>query len=132
MDTQTREYFADIIQSANAIFTGVEQTIDTTPERAILRLQAIYGEYRVYITELVDHERRKYRYYALKGEYVVVGFDNSPDPRVIRLKYGHIGEHAGEYIPHCHEQNKTELRLTEPLDFPGFIAWLQLHLPIKS
>jgi hypothetical protein len=132
LDTQTLKYFTDIIQSANALFTGVEQTVDTTPERTILRLQAMYGEYRLYITELVDRERRKYRYYVLKGEYVVVGFDNSPDPRVIRLKYGYIGEHAGEYIPHCHEQNKTVLQLTDSLDFPGFVAWLQHHLPIKT
>ena len=132
MDTQTLEYFTAIIQQATTLFARVEQTIDTTPERAILRLQAMYGNYCLYITELVDRERRKYRYYALKGEYVVVGFDNSPDPRAIRLKYGQIGEHADEYIPHCHEQNKTVLRLTEPLDFSSFVAWLQSHLPIED
>lgn len=132
MDTQTLEYFTNIIQQATTLFTGVEYTTDTTPERVILRLQAVYKNHRLYITELVDCERRKYRYYALKGEYVVVGFDNSPDPRVIRLKYGQIGNHAGEYIPHCHEQNKTVLRLTKPLDFPSFIAWLQHDLPIES
>lgn len=59
------------------------------------------------ITELFS-ELRKYRYYVLRGDWVEAGFDNSPDPRAIRLKYGRIGkEYANEYIPHLHRDDKN-------------------------
>lgn len=107
MDTPARNNFTDIIQQATETFTEVEYTIDTTPERGILRLQATYGAYRIFITELLDARTRKYRYYILKENWIEAGFDNSPDPRALRLKYGKIGqEHAGEAIPHLHQANK--------------------------
>lgn len=130
MDTQTRNDFADIIQQASAAFSEVEYTIDTTPERSILRLQANYAQYRIFITELIDRQHRKYRYYVIRGDWVEVGFDNSPDPRALRLKYGQIGaEHAGEYLPHRHDHNKTRIELTGEMDVAQFIAWIHTHLP---
>ena len=129
MDAQTRNDFADIIRQAQSAFSEVEYTIDTTPERAILRLQGLYGTYRIFITELIDAQRRKYRYYVIEGERVEVGFDNSPDPRALRLKYGRIGtEHAGECIPHRHDQNKTRLELTGEMDVAQFITWIHANL----
>lgn len=107
--------------------------VDTTPARAILRIQAQYGRYRVFITELIDARTRKYRYYVLHGNYVEAGFDNSPDPRALRLKYGRIGEaQAGEAIPHLHRANKTDIQLTEEISFAGFMDWLEQHLPIDD
>jgi len=107
--------------------------IDTTPARAILRIQAQYGHYRVFITELIDASARKYRYFVLHGDNVEVGFDNSPDPRALRLKYGRIGEaHAGEPIPHLHRANKTQLQLTAEISFTDFIDWLHQHLPADA
>jgi len=72
---------------------------------------------------------RKYRYYVLRGEWVEAGFDNSPDPRAIRLKYGKIGkEHAGENIPHLHLDDKGRLSLTEEITFTAFVEWFRANL----
>lgn len=107
--------------------------IDTTPARAILRIQAQYGSYRVFVTELIDANTRKYRYYVLHGNNVEVGFDNSPDPRALRLKYGRIGEaHTGEPIPHLHGVNKADIQLTEEVTFTDFVDWLHQHLPMSD
>lgn len=101
MDAKVTEYFADVIALAQATFEGVKYVNDVTPLRAILRLEAKYRIYRVLITELFSDQVRKYRYYVLEGDRVEAGFDNSPDPRAIRLKYSRIGtEYAGKNVPH--------------------------------
>lgn len=86
MDAHIANHFADLIALAQETFEDVEHSTDATPLRAILRLQARYGAYRIVVTELFDENTRKYSYYALKDDEVTVGFDNSPDPHVIRLK----------------------------------------------
>ncbi|HLO83878.1 MAG TPA: hypothetical protein VK203_02530 [Nostocaceae cyanobacterium] len=88
MDTKITEYFTNIIEISQTKFQQVNSTIDITPKRAILRLEAQYGQYRILITELFSDQVRKYRYYVLRDDWVEAGFDNSPDPRAIRLKYG--------------------------------------------
>ncbi|MGG6239939.1 hypothetical protein ACQ4N7_15035 [Nodosilinea sp. AN01ver1] len=86
------------------------------------------------MTELFDDDRRrKYSYYLLRDNYVEAGFDNSPDPRAIRLKYGGIGQaHAGEQVPHLHRVDKTELTLTDEIVFSTFVQWLQENYPTSS
>ncbi|KOR37262.1 MULTISPECIES: hypothetical protein [Planktothricoides] len=128
MDNQIADYFNDVIVLAKATFESVEFITDMTPARAILRIQGKYGLYRVLVTELFSDEVRKYRYYVLLGERVEAGFDNSPDPRAIRLKYGEIGTHAGEYVPHLHREDKTQLTLTEEMTFVGFVDWLKKNI----
>jgi hypothetical protein len=131
LDPHAPDYFADVIQLVRATFTNVEVEIDTTPVRALLRIQARYGLYRIFITEVSDDSGRKYRYYVLRENEVVVGFDNSPDPRALRLKYGQIGEeHIGEAIPHVHRENKTQLLLTEGITCADFVHWLNQQLPL--
>ena len=127
MDTQTHHDFTRIVQQAQAIFTDVTYGSDATPERAILRLQATYGSYRVFITELRDATTRKYRYYVLKDAWVEAGFEYIPDPRALRLKYGKIGQHAGELVPHLHRENKQHLELTDEMNMEDFIQWLREH-----
>ena len=130
MDQQTADHFAGIVRLAQVTFEHVAYEIDATPQRAILRLQAQYGRYQVLITELFSDAVRQYRYYVLRGDWVEAGFDNSPDPRALRLKYGRIGaEHAGEYVPHLHRENKTQLSLTEGMTVAAFINWLQANIP---
>ena len=131
MDKKIREHFVEVIALARHVFERVEVELDSTPERAILRLNAQYGPYRVFITELFSEQMRKYRYYVLRDNWVEAGFDNSPDPRALRLKYGHIGEeHVGEHIPHLHLDNKTRLSLTEEMTFEAFVDWLRGNLPV--
>ena len=129
MDAHITKHFADIIALAQAVFENVESSVDMTPERAIMRLNAEYGALRIVVTELISEHLRKYRYYALNGDFVEVGFDNSPDPHVIRLKYGRIGkEHVGEYIPHVHLHDKTQLVLTDEITFQMFVEWLKTNI----
>jgi hypothetical protein len=110
-------------------FEQVKSSTDYTPERAILRLRACYGAYQVLVTELISESARQYRYYVLRGDWVEAGFDNSPDPRAIRLKYGHIGEeHTGESVPHLHRVDKTQLFLTDEITFEAFVEWLKANI----
>jgi hypothetical protein len=132
LDTEITDYFAHIVETAQANFQQVNHTIDITPKRAILRLEGNYGQYRILITELFSDELRKYRYYVLQGDWVEAGFDNSPDPRAIRLKYGRIGkEYANEHIPHLHRDDKNQLFLTEEMTFVNFLDWLKNNLEIS-
>jgi len=129
LDAETSRHFAEIIQLAQSVFTQVEYEIDATPDRTILRIQAEYGRYVILVTELFSDGLRKYSYYVLEGNRVEAGFDNSPDPRAIRLKYGDIGqEHAGEHVPHLHLDDKTLLQLTEEMTFHEFIRWIHGNL----
>jgi hypothetical protein len=121
LDNSTSEYFDNIISSSAKIFKQLEYRADITPQRAILHLKGQYGSYRIMITELLSEGIRKYRYYVLLGDTIEAGFDNAPDPRAIRMKYGKIGkEHAGENIPHLHLNNKTEIVLSDDMDFTDF------------
>lgn len=129
MDAEVRGNFADIIALAQATFEQVEYVTDFTPSRAILRLQAKYRAHTILVTELLGTGVRKYRYYILRGEWIEAGFDNAPDPRAIKLKYGQIGqEHTGENVPHLHLNNKMHLSLTEDMTFQSFIDWIKANI----
>ena len=129
MDEKTSRHFAEIIQLAQSTFEQITYEIDATPDRAILRIEAEYGKYQILVTELFSDGLRKYRYYVLRGDWVEAGFDNAPDPRAIKLKYGKIGEeHTGENVPHLHREDKTQLYLTEEMTFAGFVDWLKSNL----
>ncbi|MDQ3004832.1 MAG: hypothetical protein M3R47_05545 [Chloroflexota bacterium] len=129
MDEKTSRHFAEIIELAESVFENVTYKIDATPDRSILRIEAEYGKYQILVTELFSDRLRKYRYYVMRGDWVEAGFDNSPDPRALRLKYGKIGEeHAGENIPHLHREDKTRLYLTEEMTFAGFVDWVKSNL----
>ena len=129
MDTSPPIAFAQIVTLAHAIFDQVEHSTDHTTKRAILRLQGAYRRYRVFVVELFSDGERKYRYYVLRGDWVEVGFDNDPDPRALKLKYGKIGSaHARKPIPHAHFENKMKLLLTEEMTFAKFVDWLETNL----
>jgi hypothetical protein len=129
LDEKTSRHFAEIIQIAQSAFEQVTYEVDETPNRSILRIEAEYGKYQILVTELFSDGLRKYRYYVLRGDWVEAGFDNSPDPRAIRLKYGEIGsEHAGEHVPHLHLDDKTRLSLTEEMTFSEFVDWLMENI----
>lgn len=128
MDSEVADYFAEVIRLAEVVFSDVEIKPDVTPKRAILRIRSKYLDYRVFVTELFSESIRQYRYYVLIEDNVIAGFDNSPDPRAIRMKYGHIGPHAGELIPHLHLSDKTELILTQEMTFMMFIDWFHANL----
>lgn len=129
METEIRTYFDDIVQQAAAFFDDLDHQIDISPERAILRINATYKQYRIFATELKSPEYRKYNYYVLEVDFVVAGFDNSPDVRAVRMKYSKLPEsNADRLVPHAHFENKTVLKLTEELYFSDFIEWMQDNL----
>ena len=130
MDAAIRDHFANLAALAHSQLDEVKiLEEDHTPQRSLFRLSAQYSHYRVFITEIVTHRARKYRYYVLDGEKVVAGFDNAADPRALRLKYGHIGEeHIGELVPHLHLEDKTRLELTREMECAEFMGWLETHL----
>ncbi|CAN2040751.1 conserved hypothetical protein [Candidatus Magnetomoraceae bacterium gMMP-15] len=129
MDKTASEYFDDVIKTAQDFFEHLEYNIDFTPSRAILNIRCSYDSYQIFITELFSDGLRKYRYYVLQQDWVEAGFDNAPDPRAIRMKYGKIGEqYAGKNVPHLHLENKTKTILTKELMFLDFIEWLQANI----
>jgi len=129
LDEKTSRHFAEIIELAQSVFEKVTYEIDATPDRSILRISAEYGKYQILVTELFSDDVRKYRYYVLRGDWVEAGFDNAPDPRALRLKYGKIGEeHAGENVPHLHQEDKSQLYLTKEMSFQDFVDWLKGNL----
>ena len=126
MDREIAEYFAAVINTATELFASCTHETDCTPERAILRIQAEYRSHKILVTELFSDNIRKYRYYVLQGNRVEAGFDNAPDPRAIRMKYGKIGEeHAGKDVPHLHLRDKKHIELTEEMVFSDFVKWLR-------
>lgn len=130
MDPEIAEHFARIARQARLYLQNVEIMTDATPDRAILRLTAQRGPLRIIVTELSTDGERKYNYYALQGDYVLAGFDNSADPGAIRLKYGRIGSaHANELVPHLHTENKQRLELTDDFGFDSFLEWLRQNVP---
>lgn len=84
MDRKITNYFTRIIELANIHFESVQFTIDSTPKLSILRLNAFYKNYKILVTELYSDQSFKYRYYVLKDQFVIAGFDNAPDPCAIR------------------------------------------------
>jgi len=100
------------------------------PDRVLLDLVARYGNYEVRISEILDASGRKYAYYVFQAGKIVVGFDNTPDPLALRLKFGREARrHWRERIPHCHLQNKTKTELTVEMTCQDFLDWLEANLP---
>lgn len=129
MDRKIADNFTRLVELARVHFESVEYNVDSTPKRIILRLTASYKSYRILVTELYSDQDFQYRYYVLENQFVKAGFDNAPDPRAIRLKYGKIGkEHSGEFVSHLHLDDKKQLVLTEIMSFDSFIAWLLINL----
>lgn len=127
MDGEAKGRFDKIIAIAQDTFENVEIECDISYQRAILKIEATFKEYKVRITEIIDQDRRKYSYYLIRGGNVTVGFDNAPDGRALKLKYrGKSKEHLGEYIPHAHGEKKRTIRLTKEIFFEDFLDEIKL------
>ena len=72
----------------------------------------------------------RYAYYVLDPDnQVVQGFDNSPDIRAIKLKYGaKYRTHLHERVPHQHAADGT-MDLADLMTFDDFLTWLRANLP---
>jgi len=104
------------------------------PNLALIEMDGTYGVYRVHLREIWQTDSaRKYAYYVLHQSDVVIGFDNAPDPRALRLKYGKdYVRHRLELIPHRHTEGKRALELTDEMDCAAFVTWLKENWPNSS
>jgi hypothetical protein len=91
-------------------------------DRAILTIEGRFDGYRVVLKEVVNPQRRRYAYYVLQGERVILGFDNHVDRTALRMKYGDdYTAHIFDLIPHRHGPDKTTTILTEPWNAVRFL-----------
>jgi hypothetical protein len=99
--------------------------LDVTSERAIWEVQGSVGEYNIRFKEVFIQAGRMYSYYVIKEEEVVVGFDNYPDRRVLREKYGRdFQTHLSELVAHKHGSRKESLELTGEMTVEMFLNYL--------
>lgn len=114
--------FADIVALARARLTEVRIEQDVETDRAILAIDGRMDAYRVVLKEVVNPQRRRYAYYLLHGDRVLLGFDNHPDRTALRLRFGNdYADHINELVPHRHGPDKTTTILTEPWDAVSFL-----------
>ena len=123
MDREARRHFEQILTLARQNFSNVQvQSYDISARRAILKVAGAYGDKRVEITEILTPQVRKYSYYLLRSDFVLLGLDNSADRQALRLKYGaEFVQHLHEPIPHLHTENKQKLTLIEEKSFADFV-----------
>lgn len=120
------ESFADIIALARARLTQVDIDEEVSPDRAILAIEGRFDRYRVLIKETVSPTRRRYAFFVLSGNRVMLGLDNHADRQALRLKYGDdFADHIHELIPHRHGPDKTTTQLTEEWTAQEFLNELE-------
>jgi hypothetical protein len=104
----------------------VDVDVDVDVDRAILTIQGEFGHYRVFMKETVSPARRRYAFYVLSGDRVLLGLDNHADRQALRLKYGEdFTAHTHELIPHRHGPDKSTLGLTEEWTAQQFLSRLE-------
>ena len=119
--------FADIISLARYRLTQIEIQEDGDSERAVLTIQGYVGAYRILLKETISAGRRRYAYYVLNGDRVMIGLDNHPDHQALRLKYGsNLASHLHELIPHRHGPDKLTTELTIAWTAQAFLNDLEL------
>jgi len=63
----------------------------------------------------------------INKDLVVVGFDNAPDIKALKIKYGKdYVHHRDERIPHLHGKGKKSTELTEEIGFKEFLKKVKL------
>ena len=123
MDAEVGRHFAAVIDLARQKLDQVEIVQeDISLARAILELHGLLGSYDIRIKEIFSAEGKLYSYYVLSEGQVVVGFDNYPDRRVLREKFGRqFTAHLHERIPHRHTQRKSSVEVTEEYGVKRFL-----------
>ena len=122
MEDAIRRHFNAIIEDARAVLEDVEIELDYSVKRALLKINGDFKNLKVRITEVVDENKRKYAYYLIKNDFVLIGFDNAPDIKALKIKYGenHV-QHHDERIPHFHGRGKESIELTKEISTKEFL-----------
>ncbi len=103
---------------------------DIYDDYAVVRVEGEYKQHLIRVREIARLDgSRKYSYYAFYKTRVVAGFDNASDPKALQLKYGkNYSDHRLEAIPHHHTPTKQNIHLTEEMDCPAFLQWLEKNI----
>jgi len=127
------EGFADIIALARARLTEVRVEDDVDADRAILIIEGKLDPYRISIKETVNTGRRRYAYYVLQGERVILGFDNHADRTALRLRFGEgFVDHIHDSVPHRHGPDKRTTTLTAVWEAKRFLLELDDLLAFRD
>jgi hypothetical protein len=77
------EDFARIVALARAKLTQVEVTEELDSDRGILAIRGQFGDHRVFMKETISPRGRRYVFYILEGDRVVLGLDNHADRQAL-------------------------------------------------
>lgn len=113
MATTVNPSFERIITIANKKLNQLKISQEIEANLAILSLDGKYQAYRVVLKETITPKGRRYAYYILLNNRVMLGLDNHADHKALRLKYGDdFTAHLTELIPHRHSRDKLSVTLT--------------------
>ena len=99
MEDAIRRHFNAIIEDARAVLEDVEIEQDYSVKRALLKIN---GDF--------------------KNDFVLIGFDNAPDIKALKIKYGeNYVQHHDERIPHFHGRGKESIELTKEISTKEFL-----------
>lgn len=121
MERNPSRHLEQILARAQETCTNVQvREFDISENRALLQLTADLGVYRIAVTEIVRRASRGYAYYLLRGNQVMLGWDNAPDRTALRLQYGgEFAKHIHQEIPHEHRGGT--IALTDEKTFDNFL-----------
>jgi hypothetical protein len=127
MAQPTRRYFATLTALVQKSLDNVSfDRLHFNPDRVIWEVHGSLGRFDIRLKEIFNQSGRMYSYYVIEGDRVVVGFDNYPDRRALRQKYGQgFATHLSELIPHKHTAHKATLELTSEMRVEGFLDYLR-------
>ncbi len=89
MEQPARRYFETLTSLVQeALYEIRFNRLHFNPDRVIWEAHGSLECFDVRLKEIFTRSGRMYSYYVIKGNEVVVGFDNYPDRRALRQKYG--------------------------------------------
>lgn len=130
MAEPTRSYFATLTTLVQNVLDEVSlKRLDYNANRALWEIHGSLGQFDIRIKEIFIQSGRMYSYYVISEDEVIVGFDNYPDRRALRQKYGQAFKAClTELIPHKHGPRKTTLELTEEMTVEVFLDYLHQEI----
>jgi len=126
------EHIENLIARIQNLFNDVSIIrYDVSWKRAIIDLEGYWKDYRIIVSEIhrSDQEMR-YAYYVLDANGKVVhAFDNSPDNKAIKQKYGTDWKsYIREEVPHQHDAQDNLTLTPMPMTFEIFVKWIKENL----
>jgi len=133
VDGNARKHFKAVTALALARLAQIHIVQDDiTLSRAILEIHARWQSRDVRLKEIHTPSGNLYSYYVLQSGTVLIGFDNYPDTRVLKAKFGSdYRNHMGELVPHRHGRNKQSVELTEEMNAERFLDYLETFVDLE-